>query len=69
MFSLRQYTLINVISSVRSILDGLLLCSYVHSYMYVPYNTKLFAGENFGGFGTVRKLVEKFLAVDHTNNS
>ena len=27
------------------------------------------AGQNFGGFGTVRKLVEKFLAVGHTNNS
>ena len=69
MLSVRQYTLINVITSVHCILDGLLLCSYVHSYMHVPYSTKLFAGENFGRFGTARKLVEKILAADHTNNS
>ena len=24
--------------------------------------------QNFGKFGTVRKLVEKILAADHTNN-
>ena len=26
-------------------------------------------GENFGGFGTTRKLVEKNFVADHTNNS
>jgi len=26
------------------------------------------AGENFGKVGTARKLAEKTLAVDHTNN-
>ena len=30
---------------------------------------KTLAEENFGRFGTARKLVEKILAADHTNNS
>ena len=30
---------------------------------------KTLAGQNFGGFVTVRKLVEKILPVGHTNNS
>ena len=29
---------------------------------------KTLAGENFGRFGTVRKLAEKNLVADHTNN-
>ena len=32
------------------------------------YSKKTLVGENFGGFGTVRKLAEKTLAADHTNN-
>ena len=30
---------------------------------YILYSTKTLAGENFGGIGTARKLVEKNLAV------
>ena len=30
---------------------------------------KTFAGENFVGFGTARKLVEKTLAADYINDS
>ena len=30
---------------------------------------KALAGQNFGGFRTARKLVEKILTADHTNNS
>ena len=30
---------------------------------------KTLAGQNFSGFGTARKLVEKILAADHTNDS
>ena len=30
---------------------------------------KTLAGENFGRLGTARKLMEKILAADHTNNS
>ena len=42
-----------------------LLPSRAHYYYY----SQAHAGENFGGFGTVRKLAEKTLAVDlHTNN-
>ena len=29
---------------------------------------KTLAGQNIGKFGTARKLVEKILAADHTNN-
>ena len=29
---------------------------------------KTLAGKNFGGFATARKLVEKFLVADNTNN-
>ena len=37
----------------------------------VKYHTAQYFGwtKNFGGFGTARKLVEKILTADHTNNS
>ena len=36
--------------------------------MFQPYVIK-YTAQNFGEFGTARKLVEKILAADHTNNS
>ena len=36
--------------------------------MFQPY-VITYTAQNFGGFGAARKLVEKILAADHTNNS
>ena len=35
----------------------------------ILYSIKLLRDKTFGGFGTARKLTEKILVADHTNNS
>ena len=44
--------------------------SGVHTHMQTnTVQHKNLVGQNFGRFGTARKLVEKILAADHTNNN
>ena len=41
---------------------------HVEAYAHTVQH-KTLVGENLGRFGTVRKLAEKILAADHTNNN
>ena len=49
-------------------------CKYSVQYLTMYENQfivqhKALVGQNIGRFGTARKLVEKILVVDHTNDS
>ena len=55
------------INALRIILlDQLATCSCMYT---TCFENLCRAAQNFGGFGTARKLVENILTADHTNNS